>query len=65
MEYKVTKQHWGDRQYHEGDLREVQVKSDAEQLIRMGLIAEPAEKKEKAAPKTKNKMAKAPANKAE
>lgn len=38
MEYKVTKQHWGDKQYFEGDTREVKVKSDAEQLIKMGLI---------------------------
>lgn len=38
MEYKVTKQHWGDKQYFEGDTREVKVKSDAEQLMKMGLI---------------------------
>ena len=65
MEYKVTKQHWGDRQYYEGDTREVKVKSDAEQLMKMGLIVEPDTKEEKAAPKPKNKMAKEPENKAE
>lgn len=40
MKYKVTRQHWGDKQYYEGDEREVKVKGDAEQLITMGLIAE-------------------------
>lgn len=71
MEYKVTKQHWGDRQYYEGDTREVKVKSDADILIGMGLIAnpddtiEPDAKEEKAAPRSKNKMAKEPENKAE
>lgn len=91
MEYKVTKQHWGDKQYFEGDTREVKNDSDAKELLRMGLIVDPkaaaAEKKkadadakakadaekakkeageaEKAAPETKNKMAKEPANKSE
>lgn len=94
MEYKVTKQHWGDKQYFEGDTREVKVKSDAEQLMKMGLVMDSdaaaqadakadaekakadaekeaaeakadAEKAEKAAPETKNKMAKKPANKSE
>ncbi len=65
MKYKVIKQHYGSQQFFEGDLREVNVKSDAEQLMKMGLIAEPAAKEEKAAPKSKNKMAKEPANKAE
>ena len=46
MEYKVTKQHWGDRQYYEGDTREVKVKSDAEQLMKMGLIADSSESTE-------------------
>ena len=40
MEYQVVKQHWGDKQYHEGDTREVKVKGDADQLIAMGLIAD-------------------------
>lgn len=43
MEYKVTKQHWGDRQYFEGETREVKVKSDAEQLMKMGLIVDSSE----------------------
>lgn len=63
MEYLVTRQHWGDMQYFEGDTRTVTVKGDAEQLIKMGLIAEQTAKR--AAPTPKNKMAKAPANKAE
>ena len=48
MEYKVTKQHWGDRQYYEGDTREVKVKSDAEQLMKMGLIVGADSEAEKA-----------------
>lgn len=65
MEYKVIKQHWGDKQYFEGDMREVKNDSDAKELIRMGLIADSGAKEEKAAPKPKNKMAKEPANKSE
>lgn len=53
MEYKVTKQHWGDKQYFEGDTREVKNDSDAKELLRMGLIVDPkaaaAEKKKAAA----------------
>ena len=53
MEYKVIKQHWGDKQYFEGDTREVKVDSDAKELVRMGLIvdakAAAAEKKKAAA----------------
>ena len=53
MEYKVTKQHWGDKQYFEGDTREVKNDSDAKELLRMGLIIDPkaaaAEKKKAAA----------------
>lgn len=40
MKYTVKKQHWGDQQYFEGDTREVKNKGDAEQLIKMGLIAD-------------------------
>lgn len=65
MKYKVTRQHWGDRQYMEGQEREVKNESDAKELLRMGLIAEAEANAEKAAPKPKNKMAKDPANKAE
>ena len=64
MEYTVTKQHWGDKQYFEGDTREVKNKGDAEHLIKMGLITE-EEKTTKAATKPKNKMAKEPATKSE
>ena len=65
MEYKVTKQHWGDKQYFEGDTREVKNDSDAKELLRMGLIVDPkadaAEKKKAAA----DAKAKADAEKAE
>ena len=64
MKYQVLRQHFGDKQYMAGDEREVKNKSDADQLIKMGLIADD-DKKEKAAPKAKNKMAKKPQNKAE
>ncbi|WLG14629.1 hypothetical protein Q6344_04655 [Psychrobacter cibarius] len=63
MEYKVTKQHWGDKQYFEGDTREVKNDSDAKELLRMGLIIDP-----KAAAADKKKAAadaKAAAEKAE
>ncbi|WP_198333641.1 hypothetical protein [Psychrobacter namhaensis] len=63
MKYQVLRQHFGDKQYMAGDEREVKNKSDADQLIKMGLIAET--KEEKAAPKAQNKMAKKTANKAE
>ena len=62
MKYKVIRQHNGKEQYFAGDVREVLNKSDADQLIKMGLIAEI---EEKAAPKAQNKMAKKPQNKAE
>ena len=77
MKYTVTKQHWGDRQYFEGDTREVKNDSDAKELMRMGMLEDPkeaeaakkaaadAEKETKAAPKPKNKAEKEPANKAE
>lgn len=63
MKYQVLRQHFGDKQYMAGDEREVKNKSDADQLIKMGLIVET--KEEKAAPKAQNKMAKKPQNKAE
>lgn len=47
MEYKVAKQHYGDRQYFEGDTREVKVKGDADILIGMGLIVDPKAAQEK------------------
>ena len=58
MEYKVTKQHWGDRQYFEGDTREVKVKSDAEQLMKMGLIVDADSEAEKAAAEAQAKAEK-------
>lgn len=77
MKYTVTKQHWGDKQYFEGDTREVKNDNDAKELMRMGMLEDPkaaeakkkaaadAEKETKAAPKPKNKAEKEPANKAE
>lgn len=38
MKYTVTKQHWGDKQYFEGDTREVKNDNDAKELMRMGMI---------------------------
>ena len=67
MEYKVIKQHYGQRQFFEGDLREVANEADAKQLIKAGLI-EDAEAKaptQKAATKPQNKMASKVSNKAE
>lgn len=40
MKYKVLKQHFGDRQYWAGDVREVTNEQDAQSLINEGLIAE-------------------------
>ena len=62
MKYQVLRQHFGDKQYFADDEREVKNKTDAEQLIKAGLIAEI---KEKAEPKAQNKMAKKTSNKAE
>ena len=67
MKYKVVKQHFGSKQYFEGDLREVANEADAKQLIKSGLI-EDAEAKaptQKAATKPQNKMASKVSNKAE
>ena len=65
MEYKVTKQHWGDRQYYEGDTREVKVKSDADILVGMGLIADKADAKSQAEQAKKEKAEAAAKAKAE
>ena len=67
MKYKVIKQHFGSKQYFEGDLREVANEADAKQLIKAGLIEDAKEAKaptKKAAPKTQNKMAPKTSNKA-
>ena len=40
MKYTVIKQHLGDRQYFEGDERQVDLKQDAERLMSLGLIEE-------------------------
>ncbi len=62
MKYQVLRQHFGSKQFWEGDTRTVTNKADADQLIKAGLIAEI---KEKAAPKAQNKMARKTSNKAE
>lgn len=43
MKYKVLIQHFGDRQYWAGDVREIDNEQDAQTLIDMGLIALPDE----------------------
>lgn len=43
MKYKVLIQHFGDRQYWAGDVREIDNEQDAQILIDMGLIALPDE----------------------
>ena len=77
MEYKVTRMHHGDKLYLEGDKRIVKNQKDAEELARMGLIAEEGteiealdseevvEPKAKQAATPKNKMAAEPDNKSE
>lgn len=39
MKYKVIQQHFGDKQYFTGDERIVENEQDAQELIKMGLIA--------------------------
>lgn len=39
MKYQVLIQHFGDRQYWAGDVREIDNEQDARTLIDMGLIA--------------------------
>lgn len=39
MKYKVITQHFGDRQYWAGESREVANEQDANELIKLGLIA--------------------------
>ena len=76
MQYEVKRMHLGDKLYVEGDKRIVKNKKDAEELARMGLIAEEGteiealdsevvEPKAKQAAIPKNKMAKDPVNKSE
>lgn len=43
MKYKVLIQHFGDKQYWAGDVREIDNEQDAQTLIDMGLIALPDE----------------------
>ena len=77
MQYEVKRMHLGDKLYVEGDKRIVKNKKDAEELARMGLIAEEGteiealdseevvEPKAKQAATPKNKMAAEPDNKSE
>lgn len=39
MKYKVITQHFGDRQYWAGESREIVNEQDANELIKLGLIA--------------------------
>lgn len=59
MEYEVLKQHYGDKQYYAGDIREIDDDFTAKRLISMGLIGKADAKK----PQSKAK--KVPSNKAE
>lgn len=43
MKYQVLVQHFGDKQYWAGDVREIDNEQDARTLIDMGLIALPDE----------------------
>ncbi|WP_296201960.1 hypothetical protein [Psychrobacter sp. UBA3962] len=67
MKYVVLKQHYGDRQYFEGEEREVDNKTDAKVLIDAGLIylSKGSGTEERAAPKARNKMAPKANNKSE
>lgn len=75
--YKVARQHYGDKQYFEGETRDM-LAADAKALIGAGLLiddndadadakkaAAAAKKAEKAAEAAANKMAAEPTNKAE
>lgn len=76
MKYKVLVQHFGDRQYFDGETRTLDNEQDANELINMGLIApfdenaddeqsEPLEPKQKAKAPPKNKAESEPENKGE
>lgn len=55
MKYIVLRQHYGDRQYMAGEIREIANAQDAQTLITMGLIApyDRSNKKAKAPPRNK------------
>lgn len=63
--YDVARQHYGDRMYHKGDVREMAEK-DAARLVSAGVLVEQATKPaKKAEPAPKNKAEDAaPKNKA-
>lgn len=79
MKYKVITQHFGDKQYWAGEIREVASEQDAGELIKMGLIApfndgehsenepssSPTDPKAKSKPAPKNKADTAQQNKAD
>jgi len=58
MEYLVKRQHYGKKEYYEGDTRELSPE-DARQLIDLGVIEEIKKK-----PSPENKMQPEPRNKA-
>lgn len=60
MEYEVLKQHYGDKQYYEGDIRQLDDDFTAKRLIEFGLIG-----KAHANKKVQSKAKKVPSNKAE
>lgn len=68
MQYQVIKQHFGDQQYFDGDIRVVNDPDHAKSLIDGGLIAPidtKAKPKAKAKAETPENKAETPENKAE
>lgn len=70
MKYDVQREHYGDRFYRQGEVREADA-SSVTHLVRAGILTKAAGKKaektpeNKAAQKAENKAAQAPQNKAE
>lgn len=55
-DYQVTRQHYGDKQYYEGETRKLNA-IDAKLLIAAGLVSDPAEAKKAAAAEAKKAAA--------
>lgn len=62
MQYQVVRQHYGDKQYFDGDVRVVDNDDDASTLMTMGLIVPMGDSqdgdKEQTTPKPRTKQAK-------
>lgn len=61
-EYTVIRQHFGDRQYFEGETRQVDDDRTAQELLKMGLIAP---KSDAIKPKSDKKSSEKPQDKAQ